>query len=211
VRSDPERHRMTLVGTDGVRRELAPHVIGRITVEFRSATENDAESIALVHAESWQRTYRGLMPDEFLQTAIVVPNRLAAWRARMSENRPDRFTYVALDHDRVVGFICAFGNEDADWGSYIDNLHVAAGYQGRDIGAELMHSAGRWLCEHYPDCAVYLWAMEANASARSFYERLGGRNRETAMKSDPGGGRAPNCRYTWERPAMLVATTESRK
>ena len=179
-------------------------------MEFRLATENDAECIARLHAESWQKNYRGLMPDEFLQAA-VVPNRLAAWHARMGENRSDRFTYVALDDDRLAGFICVFGNQDADWGSYIDNLHVAAGYQGRRIGAELMHSAGRWLSQHYPGCGVYLWVMEANVSARSFYERLGGRNRETIMKSDPGGGRAPNCRYTWDRPTMLVPAAEPSK
>jgi GNAT superfamily N-acetyltransferase len=178
-------------------------------VEFRSAIETDAESIALLHAESWQRTYRGMMPDEFLQTAVVVPNRVAAWQARMREERVDRFTYVAVNDDRLVGFICAFGNEDAGWGSYIDNLHVAAGHQRCGIGAELMRSAGRWLCEHYPDSGVYLWAMEANVSARSFYERLGARRRETTMKADPGGGRAPNCRYTWDHPAMLVPPTES--
>jgi GNAT superfamily N-acetyltransferase len=172
-------------------------------MEFRQATSNDAASIALLHARSWQRAYRGMMPDEFLDGA-VVPNRLAIWQARMHENRADRFTCLALNQDQVVGFICAFGDEDKSWGSYIDNLHIDLGYQRFGLGTELMCRTGRWLGEHYADVGVYLWVMDANLSARSFYERLGGHNRETMMKSDPGGGRAPNCRYTWNNPALLA-------
>jgi GNAT superfamily N-acetyltransferase len=144
-----------------------------------------------------------MMPDEFLDGA-VVQNRLATWQERMHEHRADRFTCVALDRDQVVGFICAFGHEDEVWGSYIDNLHIDLNYQRCGIGRELMWRAGRWLEEHYADLGVYLWVMEANLSARSFYERLGGTNRETTMKSDPGGGHALNCRYTWNKPALLA-------
>lgn len=170
-------------------------------MQFRSATESDAEGIALLHARSWQRTYRGMMPDEFLQNEVVA-DRLSEWHARMRENRADRLVYLAIDGARLAGFVCAFGGEDSQWGSLIDNLHVDAGYQGSGLGAELMAGAGRWLGQHYPDAGVYLWVFEANLAARRFYERLGGRNRET--QPDPGGGSAPCCRYTWNHPGLLV-------
>jgi len=176
-------------------------------MEFRLAVQNDTDSIALLHAASWQRTYRSMMPDEFLDNA-AVSNRLTVWRERMRGSQADRFTYLALDRGRLVGFICAFGSEDADWGSYIDNLHVDVGYKRRGVGIGLMRGAARWLREHHARSGVYLWVMEANASARRFYEYLGARNRETMMKSDPGGGSAPNCRYTWDSPEALFRATE---
>lgn len=148
------------------------------------------------------------MPDEFLQDAVVIPNRLAAWHERLHESRTDRFTHIAVSDDRIVGFICAFAKEDPTWGSCIDNLHVAADYHRRGIGAGLMITAGRWLGTHAPDCGVYLWVMEANVSARAFYQRLGGRPQETILKPDPGGGSARNCRYTWSRPSALVSALE---
>ncbi len=176
-------------------------------MEFRLAVKSDAESIALLHAASWQRTYRGMMPDEFLDRT-AVSDRLAVWRERMRGSQADRFTYLALNADRLVGFICAFGDEDADWGSYIDNLHVDVGHRRRGVGLALMRGAARWFLEHYAGSGVYLWVMEANASARRFYESLGGRHRGTVMKGDPGGGSAPNCRYTWDLPEALVRATE---
>lgn len=172
-------------------------------MQFRSATEKDAEGIALLHARSWQRTYRGMMPEEFLQNEVVA-ERLAEWHARMREDRVDRLVYLAVDGDRLAGFICAFGGEDSRWGSLIDNLHVDADYQGSGLGAELMAGAGRWLRQHHPDAGVYLWVFEANLAARGFYERLGGCNRETLVQTDPGGGSAPCCRYTWSHPGLLV-------
>lgn len=170
-------------------------------MQFRSATEKDAESIALLHARSWQRTYRGMMPDAFLENEVVA-ERLTEWQARMREDRVDRLVYLAVDGDRLAGFICAFGREDPQWGSLIDNLHVDADYQGSGLGAELMAGAGSWLRQQYPDAGVYLWVFEANLAARRFYERMGGRNRGT--QPDPSGGSAPCCRYSWDRPGLLV-------
>ena len=46
--------------------------------------------------------------------------------------------------------------------------------------------------------------MEANAAARAFYERLGATNAGTIELEDPGGGYAPNCRYVWARPDLLL-------
>ena len=36
------------------------------------------------------------------------------------------------------------------------------------------------------------------------YHRLGATNAETVDLEDPGGGRAPNCRYIWSTPRQLT-------
>ncbi len=172
-------------------------------MEFRVAVKSDAEQIAALHAQSWRRAYRGMMPDEFLDGPVVA-ERIAVWRERLREERADRKVCLAVSDSRLVGFVCVYGSEDAVWGSYIDNLHVTSDLHRSGIGTSLMRHAAAWLCENYADLGVYLWVMEANGVARRFYERLGARNAGTVMKVDPGGGSAPNCRYVWQDAATLL-------
>lgn len=158
----------------------------------------------MLHATSWQQTYRGVMPDAFLD-GDVFSNRQKVWRQRLAQDRPDQFVCLAEDNQVLVGFICAFGEEDSAWGSYIDNLHVARERKRAGIGSALMKAAAEWLNTHYPQIGVYLWVMETNYPARRFYEHLGASTAETLIKKDPGGGSAPNCRYTWPAPIKILA------
>jgi ribosomal protein S18 acetylase RimI-like enzyme len=171
--------------------------------ELRPATAADAEAIAALHTDSWQRTYRGMMPDAFLDGG-ALENRRGVWRERLGAPGADQFVVVAESVSRIVGFICVFARGDAGWGAYIDNLHVVHDWKGRGLGRALMRRAAEWICETQPDTGVYLWVMEANAAARTFYDRLGARNVETILMADPGGGRAPNCRYVWADPRTLL-------
>ena len=170
---------------------------------LRTAQADDADVIARLHAESWRRTYRGMMTDEFLD-GDALENRRRVWGERLGKPAANQFVCVAQDHSTILGFICAFAEEDPAWGSYIDNLHVIHAMHRRGIGRALMQSAAEWLCRVQPDRGVYLWVMEANTSARAFYERLGAMNAGTIDKIDPGRGHAPNCRYVWARPRVLL-------
>ena len=172
-------------------------------MKFRGAQQGDAEQIALLHANSWRQIYRGMMTDDFLD-GDVISNRLQVWRDRLVQDRADQFVCLAEHGPHLAGFICAFGNEDAIWGSYIDNLHVTHEKKRIGIGAMLMKQAADWLNVRYPHSGIYLWVMEANVPARQFYERLGASNAGTVDKPDPAGGSAPNCRYVWTNPATLV-------
>jgi ribosomal protein S18 acetylase RimI-like enzyme len=172
-------------------------------VEYRIAKPADAELIAQVHAESWRRTLRGMFLDEFLDGDLVA-NRRAVWREWLGRPRGDQFVCVAVAEVRIAGFICAYGAEDPEWGSLIDNLHVAREHQRGGIGSALMRHAAVWLVSSYGDCGVYLWVMEANQAARRFYQGLGSANAGTVEKENPGGGTARSCRYVWSRPDLLA-------
>jgi len=171
--------------------------------QLRAATASDAEALAALHTGSWQRTYRGMMSDAFLDGG-ALDDRRHVWRERLATPDADRLVTVADDGTRLVGFICVFARGDAGWGAYIDNLHVVRDWQGRGLGRALMRSAAEWVCRTQPGAGVYLWVMEANATARGFYERLGARNVETVEYPDPGGGHAPNCRYVWADARALL-------
>ena len=170
---------------------------------LRTARADEAESIAALHTGSWRRTYRGMMTDAFLD-GPALDDRRRVWRERLTIPQPGQFVCVADLDSSIVGFICVFANEDPVWGSYIDNLHVAHDMHRSGIGRALMWRAGEWLCAKALQAGVYLWVMEANAPARAFYHRLGATNAGTVDLEDPGGGRAPNCRYVWDAPRLLV-------
>jgi ribosomal protein S18 acetylase RimI-like enzyme len=174
---------------------------------LRAARAGDAEAIAILHTDSWRRTYRGMMTDEFLDGGALA-NRQRVWRERLGGSDPRQFVCVAEDGPGIVGFICAFADHDPIWGSYIDNLHVAYGRQRRGLGRALMREVAGWLDAVQPDTGVWLWVMEANTPARGFYDRLGARNAETVDVDDPGGGRAPNCRYVWAAPGALLSARD---
>jgi ribosomal protein S18 acetylase RimI-like enzyme len=171
--------------------------------ELRAATASDAEAIAVLHTDSWRRTYRGMMSDEFLDSG-ALDNRRRVWRERLAAANSGQLVLVADDGPRIVGFICAFARGDDGWGAYIDNLHVAHDWKGRGLGRELMRRAAEWASRTQPGAGIYLWVMEANAHARAFYDRLGARNIEVVNLADPGGGRAPNCRYVWSDARSLL-------
>jgi ribosomal protein S18 acetylase RimI-like enzyme len=173
------------------------------SLQLRAATASDAEAVAALHTGSWQRTYRGMMSDAFLDGG-ALDNRRRVWRERLATPDADRRVTVVDAGTRLVGFICVFAHGDAGWGAYIDNLHVVPDWQGRGLGRALMRSAAEWVCRTQPGAGVYLYVMEANAPARAFYDRLGARNVETVALADPGGGHAPNCRYVWADAGALL-------
>jgi hypothetical protein len=53
------------------------------SVRFRPAGANDAEQIALLHADSWRRRYRGAYADSFLDGDIAADRR-SVWSARLA-------------------------------------------------------------------------------------------------------------------------------
>jgi GNAT superfamily N-acetyltransferase len=181
--------------------------LGLVVTHFRRALRADTERIALLHADSWRRTYRGSYRDEFLD-GEAVRNRLEVWRSRLADDREDQFVYLAEADSRLLGFVCVFGNTDATWGSLIDNLHVSYESQRSGIGTSLMGGAAAWLESHHGQTGVYLWALEENLQARAFYERLGAVHAEMQQVENPGGGSSPSWRLAWARPKDLRLRAE---
>jgi len=171
-------------------------------MNLRPATPRDLEPIAALHAESWRTAYRGIFPDDYLDSR-VIEDRRTVWKDRFATPHPNQMVIVSEGDSGLEGFICAFGDEDPQWGSLIDNLHVAPHLKRGGIGTLLMREGAAWLRDHYPSSGAYLWALEANAPARSFYERLGAREAETVQTETAGGGHAMSCRYVWPAPEAL--------
>ena len=180
-------------------------------IETRHADAGDAEAIAALHAKSWREHYRGAFTDAYLD-GDLPGERLRVWRGRLAEARDDQLVLLATEDAALVGFVCVHAARDADWGSFVDNLHVASAQKRRGIGATLMRSAGAWLCARgHGALGVHLLVLEENASARRFYERLGARNAETREMETHGGAWVRSCRYVWARAEQLAAAAPAEQ
>ncbi len=177
-------------------------------MKTRLAVIDDVAAIANLHAESWRIAYRGMLTDDYLDRQIFS-ERLALWEQRFGSCAPNQHICVAEIGDQVVGFACTYGDEDARWGSFLDNLHVAPEHKRHGIGKALMRQVAAWSLAAYPACGLYLWVLESNTPAIRFYRKMGGVRSGKGTWRPPDGGSYTKLRYAWPTLEPLLSGTLS--
>jgi ribosomal protein S18 acetylase RimI-like enzyme len=178
------------------------------SLRFRTAGPADAVGIALLHADSWRRNYRGAYSEAFL-SGDVVADRRAVWSARLAAGA-GTLTIVAEDGTDLVGFVHVVFDDDERWGSRVDNLHVGNDRRRSGVGTALLGRAATAVAGRGPARPMYLWVLEQNTAAQRFYEAFGGRCVQKARVSPPGGvperldGTAFKLRMVWSDAAHSV-------
>ncbi|MGW6362270.1 GNAT family N-acetyltransferase [Streptomyces sp. NPDC055092] len=168
---------------------------------LRVAGPDDAEKVAMLHADSWRRHYRGAYADSYLDGDILT-DRLAVWSSRLAAPA-NGMTVVAEDHAGLAGFVHVVFDDDDRWGSLIDNLHVSHDRQRTGVGRVLLARAGESIAGQATGKSMYLWVQEQNTSAQQFYRAMNGTCVEKAPISPPGGvpsrlnGTPNKLRFTW--------------
>ena len=151
-----------------------------VSTAIAPATPEDVASIAALHAASWRSAYRGLLPDAFLDHA-VERNRLDLWQRRFQLDEASRpLILKAMSGGTLTGFACAFIDDDAEWGTLLDNLHVRPEVTSRGIGKLLLDAVRARIRDAAVSKRLYLWVLDGNTRARRFYEREGGVESGTA-------------------------------
>jgi GNAT superfamily N-acetyltransferase len=177
--------------------------------QFRLAGQADAQAIANLHADNWRRHYRGAYSDTLLDGDIRA-NRLAVWTDLLAVPDPRRFTILAEDGG-LVGFANTAFDDDPTWGALLDNLHVANGHTRRGIGSRLLAFTAEAVIERPRRTGLYLWVLEQNVDAQTFYQARGGICVGRASVSPPAGiasrltGSPTGLRYAWLEPTVLLA------
>lgn len=172
-------------------------------VALRLARVDDADAIADLHAASWRATYRGSLRDDYLDGEVGAERR-ALWRERLTAPAANQHVVVAVAGETIVGFACAYGADDARYGTQLDNLHVAGGRQGEGVGRALLAAVAAWCGERHPALGLYLWVVERNAGARRFYARLEAADAGGDLWRTPDGGAVSVRRCIWT-PAQVAA------
>lgn len=140
---------------------------------IRSAVPSDVPGIANVQISTWRATYRGLVPDAYLD-AMDHATQQDYWRSLLSENDGD-FVLVAESQDReIAGFACAGLNRDAEraYAAELHKLYLAPEWQGRGVGRRLVERTVDSLLQQDLTSMV-VWVLGGNPF-RKFYESVGG-------------------------------------
>jgi GNAT superfamily N-acetyltransferase len=181
---------------------------------FRLAEADDAGQIAMLHADSWRRHYRGAYADSFLD-GDVGTDRRSVWSARLAV--PANSATILAERDgRLVGFVHVVFDDDPGWGSFVDNLHVGHDQRRTGIGTQLLGRAARAVVERATGNAMYLWVLRQNTAAQQFYRACGATCVETAPVPPPGGdparlnGTPSGLRMAWPDVASLCHLLDGR-
>lgn len=116
----------------------------------------------------------------------MVTDRRSVWSARLNAPK-NSATILAEDDERLTGFVHVVFDDDPEWGSLVDNLHVAQGYRRTGIGAALLRRAAQAVCDGAMSRAMFLWVLEQNTAAQHFYAACGAECEEITPVPPPGG------------------------
>ena len=146
-------------------------------LSIRLATHADSDIIANLHAQSWLNTYRGIVPDHFLDNDLHA-ERKKYWEKKMKDLKHNEFVFLAEDGGEAVGFAAVLDKPEADCDAFIDNLHVRTDMKGKGIGKSLMRAVAERLRATNRH-SVYLWVLHGNVAAEKFYYAVGAQSADT--------------------------------
>ncbi|GEN46869.1 GNAT family N-acetyltransferase [Alkalibacillus haloalkaliphilus] len=140
-------------------------------MKIREAKLSDASGIGKVHVNSWRTTYKGIVPDEFLNN-LTYEKREKLWINNISAQ--DQYIIVAENETgQIVGF--------ASGGKRETNVHKNAGdltsiyileeFQGQGVGTQLMKDMFAYFKEVGYN-TIFVEVLKSNET-KFFYEAFG--------------------------------------
>ena len=195
-------------------------------IRIEQARPGDGAGIARVQVATWQTTYRGLVPEAYLDAMAEEP-RARMWEEVIARDRGDgasAFVMVAVaagpeqDVDpapglpgstgeergrTVVGFAAA-GPErsgDPEFQGELGAIYVLREFQGQGVGRRLVAAVVDGLRAR-GHRSMLVWVLAGNPYRR-FYESLGGVHVRTRT-IEIGGVKLPEFGYGWRDLAELA-------
>jgi GNAT superfamily N-acetyltransferase len=143
-------------------------------IDIRRAAVGDAPAIAQVRVDSWRTTYRGLIPDAYLD-GMQVDASTALWERVLSAENTTADVFVATHDGEVIGFAAGNRLKEPKHGAdaEITAVYLRREYQNAGIGRRLVAAVVDAQRAHGAT-AMIVWVIAGNKIARAFYEALGG-------------------------------------
>jgi len=141
-------------------------------VDFRPARQSDMERVAAVHVESWQRSFAGIAPADFLN-GMSVEKRLEVYSQRQCE---EEYAMIVADHPTagIIGFV-DFGTPKlpGNFDAQIFSFYFLPGYQRKGLGSRLFRRCVERMAIDGV-CSLCLDSLEVSPY-RTFYDKMGGK------------------------------------
>jgi ribosomal protein S18 acetylase RimI-like enzyme len=167
---------------------------------IREATVEDSAEIARVQVDTWRTTYRGIVPQSFLDE-MDYRVRAESWREQLAT--PNSRIYVAAKDGAICGFIGGGRLREpvSEFDGEIWAIYIEVKAQQRGCGRAMMRQLAAQLLQDGLTSAV-VWVLEKNPAC-GFYARLGGElvGRQTITI---GGSELVEVAYGWRDLGLLV-------
>jgi GNAT superfamily N-acetyltransferase len=170
------------------------------TLTIRKAVQGDVSSIARVHVDSWQTTYRGIVPDEHL-AKLSYQDRETIWTRAVTD--PAQITFVAEASERIIGFANGGKNRggESEYSGELYAVYLLQAHQQRGVGRQLTLAIAKELGDAGRRSMI-VWVLRNNPACE-FYKKLGG-NLVASKLIIIGGASLEEVAYGWSDIGVLL-------
>jgi ribosomal protein S18 acetylase RimI-like enzyme len=178
------------------------------TVPIRCALPDDAPGIAQVRIASWRTTYRGMIPESYLD-GMKLEDSTALWQRVLTAGRNTTSVFVAEDEAGVCGFAAGLmlPERKFDIDAELTAIYLRPDRQRMGLGRRLVGEVTKAQRAHGAS-GLLTWVIAGNHGARTFYERLGGEIL-TEQPFQWDGMNLVEAGYGWRDLDTLAATVAS--
>ena len=146
-----------------------------MSVQIRTALTTDSIALAQIQVDSYQTAYRGILPDEILDS-FSYSEQEQDWQDWMQEKPSDQLLVAEAESREIVGYaLSRMGRTKLEpYDGEVMALHVRTDFQHRGIGRALFMESARGL-QALGSLSLLVWVLELNHPAIRFYQRMGGK------------------------------------
>ena len=141
---------------------------------IRKKERKDCAAVAHVVTVAWNETYKGIVPDEFLNNLYINEDERAK-NSYNNFNEKENHQYVLEVDNKVVGFVNVGSSDEKDYENCgeIHAVYIINGYKGHGYGKKLIDAGIQELKSMNFDKMV-IGCLDGNPS-NEFYKHLGGK------------------------------------
>lgn len=155
----------------------------------RPANPEDAAAIGKIYCESWKAAYRGIVPQDYLDS--LTPD----------DRQINPANYLVLESEEGVVFgLANIGasrdKERPDWGE-LRAIYLLPEFWRKGAGTALFQAAETKL-RQMGFSRYFLWVLTENIRARQFYEKMGMYPSGKEHTLSIGGKEVMECQYEKE-------------
>jgi Acetyltransferases len=166
-----------------------------MNITVRPAQPADAPEISRIYAASWRSAYRGMVPQKYLDE-LKDKNNHWTEKFRRDLRQGTLHAEMLFKGETPVGCAAYGKSRDdrlPDWGEIV-SIYLHPDFYRHGYGTVLFHATVEKLkAQGYPGC--FLWVLDKNLSAQSFYEKNGFVRTQDICHSEILGEQLTEIRY----------------
>lgn len=139
-------------------------------IHIRYASVLDADIIAQIHTSSWQVAYKGIVPDEILNSLDPVKR---SQQMKIQINEFSESYGIVYKGEEPTGYVCFGHSRDQDAlenDGEIYAIYLLPKFYHQGFGTQLIQWCEKELKQKGYQ-RIFIWVLENNVKARNFYQK----------------------------------------